>query len=59
MTLAKEKNMTLKDISLALGYSDRHISNSCNKDSSILSNNLIHKISMVLDCSLDDLSRGI
>lgn len=58
--LAKEKkNMSLKDLSNALGYEDRYVSNSFNKNTTIVSNNLLHKISLFLECSMLDINRNM
>lgn len=55
----KNKNFTLKELSEKLGYSPNYISNMCNKDSTIVSNNLLHKIAANLECSLIDLNEGL
>ena len=55
----KNKNFTLKDLSKELGYADNYISNMCNKDSTILSNNLLHKISVTLNCTLIELNEDL
>ena len=55
----KNKNFTLKDLSKELGYADNYISNMCNKDSTILSNNLLHKISTTLTCTLIELNEDL
>ena len=55
----KNKNFTLKDLSKELGYADNYISNMCNKDSTILSNNLLHKISTTLNCTLIELNEDL
>lgn len=55
----KNKNFTLKELSKELGYADNYISNMCNKDSTILSNNLLHKISTTLNCTLIELNEDL
>ena len=55
----KNKNFTLKDLSKELGYADNYISNMCNKDSTILNNNLLHKISATLNCTLIELNEDL
>ena len=55
----KNKNFTLKYLSKELGYADNYISNMCNKDSTILSNNLLHKISTTLNCTLIELNEDL
>lgn len=55
----KNKNFTLKELSKELGYADNYISNMCNKDSTILSNNLLHKISATLNCTLIELNEDL
>ena len=55
----KNKNFTLKDLSKELGYADNYISNMCNKDSTILSNNLLHKISTTHNCTLIELNEDL
>ena len=55
----KNKNFTLRELSKELGYADNYISNMCNKDSTILSNNLLHKISTTLNCTLIELNEDL
>lgn len=55
----KNKNFTLKELSKNLGYSDNYISNMCNKNTTILNNNLLHKISIALNCTLLELNEGL
>ena len=55
----KNKNFTLKELSKEPGYADNYISNMCNKDSTILSNNLLHKISATLNCTLIELNEDL
>ena len=55
----KNKNFTLKELSKELGYADNYISNMYNKDSTILSNNLLHKISTTLNCTLIELNEDL
>ncbi len=55
----KNKNFTLKELSKSLGYADNYISNMCNKNTTILNNNLLHKISIALNCTLIELNEGL
>ncbi|MEV9476447.1 helix-turn-helix domain-containing protein [Aliarcobacter butzleri] len=57
--IAKNKNLTLQELSLSLGYTKNYISNMCNKKTVILNNGLLHKISIKLNISLVDLSLNI
>ena len=49
----------IDELSKELGYADNYISNMCNKDSTILSNNLLHKISTTLNCTLIELNEDL
>lgn len=55
----KNKNLSLKELSINLGYSGNYISNACNKENTIISSNLIYKISICLSCSMKDLNEGL
>ncbi|MFX4240140.1 helix-turn-helix domain-containing protein [Aliarcobacter butzleri] len=55
----RNKNFTLKELSKKLECSSNYISNMCNKNSTIVSNNLLHKIAIALDCNLIDLNEGL
>ncbi|WP_418181273.1 helix-turn-helix domain-containing protein (plasmid) [Aliarcobacter lanthieri] len=57
--LVKNKNMKLTDLSVLLGHSKTYISNSCNKNTTIISNNLLHRISIILECSVSELNKNI
>lgn len=55
----QNKNFSLSVLSKELGYSENYISNACNKNSTIVSNNLLHKIAEKIDCSLVELNEGL
>jgi len=57
--VCKLRKTTLAKLSKDLGHTSNYVSNACNKTYNILSNNLLHKISKILECSLSELSKDI
>lgn len=58
-SVASKKGVSLKALSVKLGMQGSYISNMCAKKSSIVSNNLLHKISIILECSFQELNHKI
>lgn len=56
-SIAIKKGITLKELSVQLGMEERYVSNMCAKKDSIVSNNMLHKISILLKCSLVELNQ--
>lgn len=58
-SIAIRKGLTLKSLSILLNMQESYISNMCSKKKSLVSNNLLHKISLILECSLCELNQNI
>lgn len=58
-TVAKRKGKTLKDLSEDLGMKSNYISNMCGKKDTIMSNNLLHRIAIHLECNMSELNNKI
>lgn len=58
-SLASKKGMNLVDLSSALGMKRNYISNVCNKKDLIINNNILHRISIILGCTITELVDGM
>lgn len=57
--IAAKRGKTLSEISIELGMKRNFVSNACNKKDSLINNGLLHKIMILLNCSISDISEGI
>lgn len=57
--IAAKNGFNLYQLSTQLGKTNNYISNACNRKDIIISNNILHCISIVLNCSVSELNDGL